>query len=58
LSGLPVLSSQDAVRAFIRLGYAIDHQTDSHIILRQQQAPYRRLTVPDHGSWPKECCGP
>ncbi|HLD96776.1 MAG TPA: type II toxin-antitoxin system HicA family toxin [Candidatus Nanoarchaeia archaeon] len=25
-----------------------DHQTGSHIILRQQQEPHRRLTVPNH----------
>lgn len=26
----------------------MDHQTGSHIILRQQQPPHRRLSVPDH----------
>jgi predicted RNA binding protein YcfA (HicA-like mRNA interferase family) len=31
-----------------KIGYFIDHQTGSHIILRQQTHPYRRLTVPDH----------
>ncbi len=48
MSRLPVISGQDAIRAFDKLGYAVDHQTSSHIILRQQQPPYRRLTVPDH----------
>ena len=48
MSRLPVVSGQDAVRAFAKLGYAVDHQTGSHIILRQQQPPHRRLTVPDH----------
>jgi predicted RNA binding protein YcfA (HicA-like mRNA interferase family) len=48
VSRLPVVSGQDAVRAFAKLGYAVDHQTGSHIILRQQQPPHRRLTVPDH----------
>jgi predicted RNA binding protein YcfA (HicA-like mRNA interferase family) len=48
VSHLPVVSGQDAVRAFARLGYAVDHQTGSHIILRQDQPPHRRLTVPDH----------
>lgn len=48
MSRLPTLSGQEAVRAFARLGYAVDHQTGSHIILRQQQQPHRRLTVPDH----------
>jgi len=30
------------------MGYLIDHQTASHIILRQENPPHRRLTVPDH----------
>jgi predicted RNA binding protein YcfA (HicA-like mRNA interferase family) len=29
-------------------GYTIDHQTGSHIILRQTEEPHRRLTVPNH----------
>ncbi len=48
MSRLPAVSGQDAVRAFAKLGYGVDHQTGSHIILRQQQPPHRRLTVPDH----------
>jgi len=31
-----------------KMGYQIDHQTGSHIILRQEDSPHRRLTVPDH----------
>ncbi len=30
------------------MGYHVDHQTGSHIILRHESAPYRRLTVPNH----------
>jgi predicted RNA binding protein YcfA (HicA-like mRNA interferase family) len=43
---LPVCSGQDAVKAFGRLGYQIDHQTGSHIILRHSNR--RRLTIPNH----------
>ncbi len=46
MSRLPVCSGADAVRAFRRLGYEVDHQTGSHIILRHPSQ--RRLTVPDH----------
>ena len=46
MSRLPVCSGQDAIRAFQKLGYAVDHQTGSHIILRHPQM--RRLTVPNH----------
>jgi len=31
-----------------KIGYRRDHQTGSHIILRHENAPHRRLTVPDH----------
>jgi len=33
-------------RAFGKVGYAVDHQTGSHIILRHSSG--RRLTVPNH----------
>jgi len=46
MSKLPVCSGQDAVRAFGKLGYLVDHQTGSHIILRHPTT--RRLTVPNH----------
>lgn len=46
MSKLPACSGRDAVRAFEHLGYVTDHQTGSHIILRNPRM--RRLTVPDH----------
>ena len=33
MSRLPVCSGTKAVRAFERLGYAVDHQTGSHILV-------------------------
>jgi len=45
---LPVLSGRDAVKAFSKIGYQVDHQTGSHIILRNMSSPFRRLSVPDH----------
>ena len=48
MSKLPVVSGRQAVAAFERIGYAVDHQTGSHIILRHREPPHRRLTVPDH----------
>jgi len=45
---LPVISGIEAVKAFSRVGYAVDHQTGSHLILRNKEKPYRRLTVPNH----------
>lgn len=46
MSRLPVCSGQEAIRAFQKLGYQVDHQTGSHIILRHPLM--RRLTVPHH----------
>ena len=46
MSRLPVCSGADAVKAFRQLGYEVDHQTGSHIILRHPSQ--RRLTVPNH----------
>jgi len=43
-----VVSGSDAVRAFASVGYDVDHQTGSHIILRHRHPPHRRLTVPNH----------
>jgi predicted RNA binding protein YcfA (HicA-like mRNA interferase family) len=48
LSRLPVISGRQAVSALQGVGYEVDHQTGSHIILRQTATPHRRLTVPDH----------
>ena len=42
------VSGDRAVRAFGRIGYLVDHQTGSHIILLHSQDPARRLTVPQH----------
>ena len=48
MSKLPVVSGREAVRAFETLGYVVDHQTGSHVVLRHRDPPYRRLTIPDH----------
>ena len=48
MSALPVVSGRDVVKALGKIGYVLDRQRGSHMILRQQTPPYRRLTVPDH----------
>ncbi|HLC46836.1 MAG TPA: type II toxin-antitoxin system HicA family toxin [Candidatus Nanoarchaeia archaeon] len=45
---LPVLSGKDLVKILSKVGYQADHQTGSHIILRHNEPPHRRLTVPNH----------
>ncbi len=45
---LPTLSGLELVKIFAQIGYQSDHQTGSHIILRQISSPHRRLTIPLH----------
>jgi|TARA_B100002003_G_scaffold8959_1_gene7850 predicted RNA binding protein YcfA (HicA-like mRNA interferase family) len=45
---LPLISGIEVVKLLCKIGYEIDHQTGSHLILRQKEEPYRRLTVPNH----------
>jgi predicted RNA binding protein YcfA (HicA-like mRNA interferase family) len=48
VSLLPLISGRQAVAALRRVGFEVDHQTGSHVIVRHVAPPYRRLTVPDH----------
>ena len=44
----PVVSGIKTVKALSRVGFEVDHQTGSHIIVRQKEEPHRRLTIPNH----------
>lgn len=46
MSALPLVSGREVVDAMCKIGYMLDRQRGSHMILRQQAPPYRRLTVP------------
>jgi predicted RNA binding protein YcfA (HicA-like mRNA interferase family) len=48
LGHLPVVSGKKICGALRKLGYELDHQTGSHLILRNANPPYRRLTIPNH----------
>lgn len=48
MSRLPILSGREVVKALSKIGYELDRQRGSHIILRQIVQPHRRITVPDH----------
>ncbi|PIN95541.1 hypothetical protein COU56_01280 [Candidatus Pacearchaeota archaeon CG10_big_fil_rev_8_21_14_0_10_31_9] len=45
---LPQISGKELVRILNKIGYEVDHQSGSHIILRQNFSPFRRITVPNH----------
>ncbi len=48
MSKLPVISAPKLIKILSKLGYHTDHQTGSHIILRNNKPPFRRLTIPNH----------
>ena len=48
MTQLPVVSGKVAVKAFEKVGYFVDHQTGSHIIMRHRDSPHRRLSIPNH----------
>jgi len=50
MSFLPILSGEEVCKILKRAGYEMDHQTGSHIILRNKNFPHRRVTVPNHKS--------
>lgn len=45
---LPVLSGAEAARAFRKIGYELDGQHGSHMILRHSRPPHRRISIPNH----------
>lgn len=45
---LPRALGREVVAALLRIGYAVDRQRGSHIVLRRTAPPYRRAVVPDH----------
>ena len=48
MSRLPVISGRELCKALGKIGYFVDHQTGSHIVVRRRLPPHRRLTIPDH----------
>jgi predicted RNA binding protein YcfA (HicA-like mRNA interferase family) len=48
LTRLPALSGREVVKALSQIGYELDRQRRSHMILRHPEPPFRRLVVPDH----------
>jgi predicted RNA binding protein YcfA (HicA-like mRNA interferase family) len=45
---LPLISGRELVKALEKVGYVLDRQKGSHMVLRQSTSPYRRVTIPDH----------
>jgi predicted RNA binding protein YcfA (HicA-like mRNA interferase family) len=48
MTRLPVVSGDEARKAFEKIGYELSHQTGSHMILRRATPPHRHLSIPKH----------
>lgn len=48
MTKLSVISGQELTKVLVKIGYNLHHQTGSHMILRQDAPPFRRLTIPNH----------
>ncbi|GBF79551.1 type II toxin-antitoxin system HicA family toxin [Aphanothece sacrum] len=47
MSSLPVISGKECVKAFTKIGFVVNSQKGSHIII-VRQTPKTRLSVPNH----------
>lgn len=47
MSKLPVISGMECVRALVRIGFVVDRQRGSHIVLVREE-PRATVSVPDH----------
>jgi predicted RNA binding protein YcfA (HicA-like mRNA interferase family) len=50
---LPVVSGTEPIKAFRKIGYELDEQHGSHLILRHVKPPHRRLSIPNHSELAK-----
>ncbi len=48
MSKIPVISGKKLMKLLEKIGYYLDYQSGSHLILRQSDYPFRRITVPNH----------
>lgn len=48
MAPLPVVSGRELAKALAKVGFVLDRQKGSHMVLRQSVSPFRRITVPDH----------
>ena len=50
---VPLISTREAIHAFAKVGYEVNHQTGSHIILRRRESPYLHLSIPNRRELPR-----
>jgi len=50
---LPIISSVKAIKALEKIGFEIDHQKGSHIVLKKTSSPFTRVVIPKRKELPK-----
>lgn len=45
---VPLLPARKVIRALVRLGFYVDHQKGSHVVLKDAESGTRTIVVPDH----------
>lgn len=50
---VPLVSTHNAIKAFEKVGYQVNHQTGSHIILRRREPPHLHLSIPNRRQLPR-----
>jgi len=45
---LPILKPKEVLRALLKAGFEIHHQSGSHVQLRHAAKPHLRVTIPRH----------
>jgi predicted RNA binding protein YcfA (HicA-like mRNA interferase family) len=45
---VPLLPARRVIRALVRLGFYVDHQKGSHVVLKDSASGSRTVVVPDH----------
>jgi len=48
MTKLPLISARKLIRALSRLGFSIDHQKGSHIVLKDDSTKTKTIVVPNH----------
>ena len=50
---LPAVSSEKMIKALGKVGFELDHQKGSHIVLKKTFSPFTRIVVPKRKTLPK-----
>jgi len=50
---LPLVSATQVIKALLKVGYELDHQRGSHIVLRRKEPPHRRIAIPKYKELPR-----